>query len=127
MDDKPLYAARAEDSCPQCGSSPCACGPFARLKGVLPPALATPPKGPPKQNDPVILRLDKSGRKGKAVTLVSGIQMHPQGKLDLLQKFKKICGAGGTLKEGTLELQGDHRDRLQVQLEALGYKVKRAG
>jgi translation initiation factor 1 len=68
--------------------------------------------------------LDTGGRKGKAVTLVSGLQMHPQGKLDLLQKFKKICGAGGTLKAGVLEVQGDHRNRLKAELEASGFKAK---
>ncbi len=79
------------------------------------------------QADPVYLRLDKSGRGGKAVTQLSGLQMHPAGKEEMLVKFKKMCGAGGTVNNGVLEIQGDQRDRLQAELEKMGYRVKRSG
>ncbi|MBI4395464.1 MAG: translation initiation factor, partial [Elusimicrobia bacterium] len=55
------------------------------------------------------------------------LQMHPEGKENLLRTFQKQCGAGGTVKGGVLEIQGDHRARLQTALEALGYRVKQAG
>jgi translation initiation factor 1 len=78
----------------------------------------------PKQPEPVVLKIDRSGRAGKTVTLVDGLRMHPDGKLELLSKFKKRCGAGGTLKEGKLEIQGDQRILLKTELENLGYRVK---
>ncbi len=110
--DKPLYTAYSPDAqaCPRCGQNPCACVPSQKV--------------PLKQKDPVTLRLDKSGRGGKAVTLIAGLQMHPDGKLELLQKLKKSCGTGGTLKRGVLEVRGDQRERLKPILESLGYKVK---
>jgi translation initiation factor 1 len=80
-----------------------------------------------KQSEPLVLRLDRGGRRGKSVTLVDGLRLHPQGKLDLLASLKKRCGAGGTLKEGKLELQGDHREFLKRELEARGYKTKVIG
>lgn len=76
----------------------------------------------PKQKDPLSLRLE--GRAGKTVTLVLGLQMHPQGKLDLLHRLKRACAAGGALKNGVPELQGDHRERLKGLLEPLGYRVR---
>jgi len=45
----------------------------------------------------------------------------------LAQQLKKLCGSGGTVKDGTIEIQGDHRDKVQAKLTEMGYKVKRAG
>lgn len=79
---------------------------------------------PLKQPEPVVLKIDKNGRAGRTVTLVDGLRMHPEGKTELLSKFKKRCGAGGTIKDGKLEIQGDQRNILKAELEANGYKVK---
>jgi translation initiation factor 1 len=79
---------------------------------------------PLKQPEPIIVRLEKSGRGGKAVTLLEGFRMHPAGKEELLRKFKRRCGTGGTLKNGVMEIQGDQRARLMVLLESAGYRVK---
>lgn len=66
----------------------------------------------------------KAGRRGKTVTLVTGL---PPGDLaDVLKELKKLCGAGGAVKEGTVELQGDHRDKVAERLAAR-YRVKLAG
>ena len=83
-----------------------------------------PPGVPPQQKEPVVLKRDTGGRGGKVVTLVQGLNMHPDGKRDLLRLFQKKLGTGGTLKSGALELQGDHRERLAAELQALGYRVK---
>ncbi len=80
------------------------------------------PDIPLKQPEPVVLRIEK--RVGKTVTIIDGLRMHPDGKLELLSKFKKRCGAGGTLKEGKPEIQGDQRTILKAELEKLGYRVK---
>lgn len=75
----------------------------------------------------VRIRRETSGRKGKGVTTVSGIPL-PNDELKRLAKtLKKRCGTGGAVKEGILEIQGDHRDTLRQELTSLGYRVKLAG
>jgi translation initiation factor 1 len=73
------------------------------------------------------LRLDAKGRRGKAVTIVFDLPAHPAYWVDLLKRLKSHCGAGGTLKDGFLEIQGDQRDKVQAYLEKLGFPVVRAG
>jgi translation initiation factor 1 len=78
----------------------------------------------PIPRDPVALRLEKAGRGGKTVTIVSRLAMHPAGKEDLLRRLKSGCGAGGTVKNGEIEIQGDQRARLKSLLEGMGFRVK---
>ena len=74
---------------------------------------------------------ETQGRKGKGVTVVRGLPGDDASLADLARRLKALCGAGGTLKDGVVELQGDHRDRvvefLQKALEPAGVKVKRSG
>jgi translation initiation factor 1 len=79
-----------------------------------------------KQSEPILLRLERAGRGGKTVTVLDGFRLHPAGKEDLLSRLKKRCGAGGALKAGKLEIQGDQRPALARELERLGYRVKMA-
>ncbi|MFM1604708.1 MAG: translation initiation factor, partial [Porticoccaceae bacterium] len=75
----------------------------------------------------VRIRRETKGRKGKGVTTISGIEL-PEADLKALAKqLKKKCSTGGTIKLGTIEIQGDHRDLLRTELEKLGHKVKLAG
>ena len=75
----------------------------------------------------VRVRREVKGRKGKTVTTVSGIPL-PAGELkDLAKTLKKKCGSGGTIRDGVVEIQGDHADLLVAELSGLGYGVKRAG
>jgi translation initiation factor 1 len=85
---------------------------------------AVPPDSGRRQADPVVLRIEKAGRGGKTVTVISRLQSHPAGKEELLRKLKSACGAGGTMKNGDLEIQGDHRPRLKTLLEEMGYRVR---
>ncbi len=62
-------------------------------------------------------------KRGKMVTVVSGHVDEPEVVQSLLTKLKTICGAGGTLKEGNIEIQGDHVDRVKKSLAEMGYKV----
>lgn len=81
---------------------------------------------PPKDGFVRIAR-DKKGRGGKVVTTISGMPLAP-GELEMLaQTLKKLCGAGGTVKDGVIEIQGDVRERVEPKLVALGYRVKRVG
>jgi len=67
------------------------------------------------------------GRKGKGVTLITGVPLSPAELKNLAKSFKKKCGCGGSVKNNIIEIQGDKRDVLEQELTDLGYKVKRAG
>jgi len=86
----------------------------------------SPDPSPPGQQTVYVAR-DRKGRRGKTVTIISGLKGDATMKKKLLKRFKGLCGAGGTLKDGDLEVQGDHRDRLIGELRSLGYKVKQKG
>jgi translation initiation factor 1 len=70
---------------------------------------------------------ETKGRKGKGVTLISGIPLHPDGLRELAKEFKQTCGSGGTVKAGVIEIQGDHREALMEMLIQKGYRVKPSG
>ncbi len=73
-----------------------------------------------------ILRSTK-GRKGKGVTVITGIPLAPEELKTLAKKLKQKCGSGGTVKDGTIEIQGDHRDQLLELLQGKGWVIKKAG
>ena len=75
----------------------------------------------------VRIRRETSGRKGKGVTTISGIPLPSEELKSLAKTLKKRCGTGGAVKEGIIEIQGDHRDTLHQALSDQGYKVKLAG
>ena len=70
---------------------------------------------------------ETQGRGGKAVTVVRGVPLDDVALAALGQRLRRACGAGGTVKGGVIEVQGDHADRLAEALKAEGYVVKRAG
>ena len=70
---------------------------------------------------------ETKGRKGKGVTVVTGLPLNNKKLNQLAKKLKQHCGAGGTVKDGAIEIQGEHRDVLVRELEKLGYKAKRSG
>jgi translation initiation factor 1 len=67
------------------------------------------------------------GRKGKGVTVVTGLPLAGAALDELARQFKQHCGAGGTVSDGVIEIQGEHRAALLAELQRLGYTVKRAG
>jgi translation initiation factor 1 len=81
---------------------------------------------PPNQQN-LRVQASRKGRKGKTVTVISGFQAKPETLTDLLKKLKTQCGSGGTVKEDTLEIQGDHAQKLLQVLTQLGYKAKISG
>ena len=81
----------------------------------------------PKGDGVVRVGRETKGRKGKGMTVITGVPLHPEGLRDLTKQLKQKCGTGGTLKNGKIEIQGDHRDFLVAELQALGYTVKRSG
>ncbi|MEM8781003.1 MAG: translation initiation factor [Cyanobacteria bacterium P01_G01_bin.49] len=81
---------------------------------------------PPQQQN-IRVQSTRSGRKGKTVTVITGFQHSSETLTKLLKQLKSQCGSGGTLKDDTLEIQGDHRQKLVKVLGDLGYKVKISG
>jgi translation initiation factor 1 len=75
----------------------------------------------------VTVRLERKGRGGKSVTVIEGLQMPWKEREVLLKTLKMKLGTGGTVKETSLEIQGDHRDGLMEELEKRGYSPKRSG
>lgn len=76
-----------------------------------------------------IVRVGRStkGRKGKGVTVITGIPADDGGLKQVAKTLKQKCGCGGTIKAKTIEIQGDHRDALMAELKIMGYTVKRSG
>lgn len=81
----------------------------------------------PEGDGIVRIQRQTSGRKGKGVCLISGIDLDDDALAKLAAELKKKCGCGGAVKEGVIEIQGDKRDLLKSLLEAKGMKVKLAG
>ena len=75
----------------------------------------------------VTVRRETAGRRGKGVTTVSGVPLDDAGLRDLAGRLKKRCGVGGSVKDGVIELQGDHRDVVLEVLKADGYDAVLAG
>jgi len=99
------------------------CGqPYKHCRCDQPAAL------PAKKNDGVVrVMRDRKHRGGKTVTVITGVAGSESEVTALAQQLKKLCGSGGTVKEGNIEIQGDHCDKVQARLTGLGYRVKRAG
>ena len=86
-----------------------------------------PPVAKPKKLGTAKVGRETAGRRGKGVTLIWELGLNETELQELAAKLKAKCGTGGTAKDGRIEIQGDHRDRIVSELEAIGYKVKRAG
>ena len=99
-------------TCPRCGhpADGCRCA-----------------KEPAAAAGPVRVARETKGRKGKGVTVVRGLGLNADELKALAKRLKQACGSGGTVKDGTIEIQGDHRDRVVEALAGWGYPAKRAG
>ncbi len=95
----------------------------ARVRAPVQPAVGAAP--------PLAARVrvsrEVAGRSGKGVSVISGLPLAGDALETLATRLKKLCGAGGAVKEGTIEIQGDHRDRLVAELQKLGFEAKRSG
>ena len=82
---------------------------------------------PPRGDGIVRVGRETKGRKGAGVTIITGVPLRSSELADLASRLKKQCATGGTVRDGVIEIQGDHRDRIVSELTGLGYKVKRVG
>ena len=102
----------AAKRCPRCGSYPCRC---------------PKPKSLPPEQQTACIRREKKHRGGKTVTAIMELKLTPQDMKALAKQLKKKCGTGGAVKDGTIEIQGDNRDKVAAELQKLGYKTKFVG
>ncbi|WP_058910263.1 stress response translation initiation inhibitor YciH [Entomohabitans teleogrylli] len=98
---------------------------YSTDSGRIKPAEEQPQR--PKGDGIVRIQRQTSGRKGKGVCLITGIDLDDAALVALAAELKKKCGCGGSLKDGVIEIQGDKRELLKTLLEAKGMKVKLAG
>ncbi len=120
-----IFSSEQGRICPKCArpAASCGCKPGKTSKRK---AKAVEPRLDPSDGVVRVSRETK-GRKGKGVTLVTGLPLGAAELAALAKVLKKRCGTGGTVKAGVVEIQGDQRDALVAELEARGYTVKRAG
>jgi translation initiation factor 1 len=81
----------------------------------------------PPHEQTAYLHRDSKGRGGKTVTLVRKLMLSENDMKELATKLKQVCGSGGTVKDGVIEVQGEHREKIADALKKLGFKVKIAG
>lgn len=86
-----------------------------------------PVKSIPPQQQTAYLHRESKGRGGKTVTLVKNLVLSEKDLKELAKKLKRGCGTGGTIKDGVIEIQGEHREKIADVLRKQGYKVKIAG
>lgn len=111
---RPVYSTGSGRLCPDCGQpiAQCICG-----------------KARPRAASDGVVRVSREskGRGGKVVTLVKGLPLDDAALQALGKKLKSACGSGGTVKDGVIEIQGEHIERLLGLLAKEGWKAKQAG
>ncbi len=111
-----VYSTEHGRMCPACGqpAAQCLCR-DERAKAIAP-------------GDGIVrVSRETKGRKGKAVTVITGVPLAHDDLAKLATRLKQKCGAGGTVKAGVIEIQGDHRNLVVVELAKQGYTAKRSG
>lgn len=81
----------------------------------------------PKGDGVVRIHKETKGRKGKGMSIIKGLDLDDAPLKLLAAELKKVCGCGGSVKDGEIEIQGDMRDKIKTVLEKKGFKVKLAG
>ena len=98
---------------------------YSTEQGRIKPKKTT--NSPTKSDGFARIRRETKGRKGKGVVVISGLGLTAQELKALASKLKKSCGAGGSVVDETIEVQGDKREAIKTFLEKLGYKIKFTG
>lgn len=109
-----VYSTEHGRTCPTCRQPVAAC-------------TCKQSKPPPKGDGFVRVSREKQGRGGKTVTVVRGLELDADALAAVGKQLRNACGAGGTAKDGVLEVQGDHVERVMAWLTQAGHRVKRAG
>lgn len=109
-----VYSTEHGTMCPDCGE------PIAECRCSRKKTLS-------KGDGIVRVGRETKGRTGKGVTIITGVPLDHERLQNLAKQLKQKCGAGGTMKDGVIEIQGDRRDVVAEELQKQGYKVKRTG
>jgi translation initiation factor 1 len=109
-----VYSTEVGRTCPTCRLAIAAC-------------RCTQAIAAPAGDGIVRVSRETKGRAGKGVTLVKGLALEAAELTQTAKQLKAMCGSGGTVKDGVIEVQGDHCDRVIEHLKKQGYTVKRAG
>ena len=114
-EDRVVYTTGEGAVCPECKHpiAKCSCAATRRL--VV------------RGDGNVRVRRETNGRGGKTVTTIAGLALNQSELESMLKELKRVCGAGGALKDGVLEVQGDHCDLVLRELGSRGIRAKRAG
>jgi translation initiation factor 1 len=114
MTSKLVYSTGIGSLCPNCRRAvrECVC-----------------PKGAPGAAKATAVRVGREtkGRAGRGVTTVTGMPLAEAELAGLAAKLKKRCGSGGTIREGVIEIQGEHRDTIVAELLKMGWQAKKSG
>jgi translation initiation factor 1 len=89
--------------------------------------IETPVVSEPNKNAQVRVGRETKGRSGSGVTVIQGLPLKPDALAELAKTLKKRCGSGGTVRDGVVEIQGEHREVIVAELIKLGYAAKKAG
>jgi len=111
-----VYSTDAGRMCPACRRPVASCG-----------CAASARPAPPPGDGIARIRRETGGRGGKTVTTISGLALDDAALAALAKRLKAACGTGGTVRDGTIELQGDHREPLAALLAKEGIRSKLAG
>lgn len=113
-----VYSTETGRICPVCGkpAKKCVCK-----------AKKSKPRTDIKFDGIIRIKREIKGRKGKTVTSISGFQEGTDDLKQIAKKLKSQCGSGGSIKDGIIIIQGDHRKTIQGELQKQGYQVKLAG
>ncbi|SEK34048.1 translation initiation factor 1 [Roseateles sp. YR242] len=110
-----VYSTDSGRVCPECRQAQADCRCKARAQAAV------------VGNGQVRVRRETAGRKGKGVTVILGLPLTADELTGVAKQLKAACGSGGTAKDGTVEIQGDHLDKVMQWLQKAGYSPKRAG
>ena len=124
MSGRRVYSTENGRICPNCDRAVASCS-CKKLSGKKQGSNAKNANIP--QDGIVRLMRDTKGRKGAGATVVHGIDCEAAELKKIARSLKQLCGSGGSIKQNTIEIQGDHREKLKVWLEQHGYTVKLAG
>ena len=110
-----VYSTDGGSACPVCGAFAKECSCADKKRSAL------------RGDGNVLIRRETKGRAGKTVSTITGVALAEEPLKALLSELKRVCGCGGSMKNGVLEIQGDHCPLLQVELAKRGITAKRSG
>lgn len=131
VNDRVVYSTGLGRRCAECRRAleSCSCRKGARVDPAALRASAAAASAQPVGSKDGVVRVGRQtqGRGGKGVTVITGLPLAGADLEKLARELKQRCGSGGTVRDGVVEIQGEHRDTLVAELTKRGYAAKRSG